>query len=122
MIGDALSGPAIAQRWLALARQIIREQLPLVLLAKDDTPWLKALQATNAVHRLPALHGFSLAERARAAGCDAVLSLDDAPGASWQAPRLADELGVALFASPGPLATEAGAHALAALPYSVGQA
>jgi GT2 family glycosyltransferase len=122
LIGDALSGPAIAQRWLALARQIIREQLPLVLLAKDDTPWLKALQATNAVHRLPALHGFSLAERARAAGCDAVLSLDDAPGASWQAPRLADELGVALFASPGPLATEAGAHALAALPYSVGQA
>ncbi|MFJ4157045.1 glycosyltransferase family 2 protein [Pseudomonas sp. NPDC089752] len=122
LIGDALHSPAIAQRWLALARQVTREQLPLVLLAKDDTPWLKALQATNAVHRLPTLQGFSLAERARAAGCDAVLSLDDTPGAGWQAPRLADELGVALFASPRPVATEAGAHALAALPFSVGQA
>ncbi|ESW38901.1 glycosyltransferase family 2 protein, partial [Pseudomonas taiwanensis] len=75
LIGDALSNPVIAQRWLTLARQIIREQLPLVLLAKDDTPWLKALQATGAVHRLPALQGFSLVERARASGCDAVLSL-----------------------------------------------
>lgn len=122
LIGDALNNPVITQRWLALARQVIREQLPLVLLAKDDTPWLKALQATGAVHRLPALQGFSLAERARAAGCDAVLSLDDAPGAGWQAPMLASELAVALFANPGPVATEAGAHALASLPYSLSQA
>jgi len=122
LIGDALNNPIIAQRWLALARQIIREQLPLVLLAKDDTPWLKALQATGAVHRLPALQGFSLAERARAAGCDAVLSLDDAPGAGWQAPMLASELAVALFATPGPVATEAGAQALTTLPYSLSQA
>lgn len=122
LIGDALNNPVIAQRWLALARQIIREQLPLVLLAKDDTPWLKALQATGAVHRLPALQGFSLAERARAAGCDAVLSLDDAPGAGWQAPMLASELAVALFASSGPVATEAGAQALTSLPYSLSQA
>ncbi|MEE1918374.1 glycosyltransferase family 2 protein [Pseudomonas asiatica] len=122
LIGDALNNPVIAQRWLALARQIIREQLPLVLLAKDDTPWLKALQATGAVHRLPALQGFSLAERARAAGCNAVLSLDDTPCAGWPAPALADELAVALFASPGPMASEAGASALTSLPFSLGQA
>ncbi|MCE0881425.1 glycosyltransferase family 2 protein [Pseudomonas putida] len=122
LIGDALNNPGIAQRWLALARQVVREQLPLVLLAKDDTPWLKALQTTGAVHRLPALQGYSLAERARVAGCDAVLSLDDAPGAGWPAPALADALAVALFASPSPMASEAGASALTLLPFSLGQA
>ena len=121
LIGDTLHDPVIIQRWLALARQIIRERLSLVLLAKDDTPLLKALQATGAVHRLPILRGFGLAERARAAGCDAVLSLDDDPGAGWQAPLLASELAVALFASPGPVASEAGAHALASLPFSMSQ-
>ncbi|KAF0256756.1 glycosyltransferase family 2 protein [Pseudomonas putida] len=122
LIGDALNNPVIFQRWLALARQVIREQLPLVLLAKDDTPWLKALQATGAVHRLPPLQGLSLAERALAAACDAVLSLDHAPGTDWQAPMLASELDVALFASPGPVATEAGAYALTSLPYSLSKA
>ncbi|WAC00637.1 glycosyltransferase [Pseudomonas putida] len=122
LIGDSLSNPAIAQRWLALARQIISDQLPLVLLAKDDSPWLKALQATGAVYRLPALHGFSLAERAVAAGCGGVLSLDDAPGADWQAALLADELAAPLFASPSPLAAEAGASPTTSLPFSLSQA
>ena len=122
LIGDSLSRPAVAQRWLSLARQAIREQLPLILLAKDDGPWLKALQATGIVHRLPLLHDFSLAERARAAGCGAVLSLDDAPGADWSAPMLAQTLAVPLLANPGAVATEAGASALTSLPFSVSQA
>lgn len=122
LIGDPFSAPAIAQNWLTLARQIIREQLPLVLLAKDDTPWLKALQATGAVHRLPELHGFTLAERARVAGCGGVLSLAANPGADWQAPLLANALAVPLYARPGPMADEAGASALTSLPFSQSQA
>lgn len=122
LIGDTLTNAIIAQRWLALARHIAREGLPLVLLAKDDTPWLKALQATGSIHRLPAPAGFSLAERARAAGCDGVLSLDDAPGAGWLARPLADELTTPLYAPPSPVADEAGANALATLPFSLSQA
>lgn len=122
LIGDNLANPVIAQRWLVLARQLIREQRPLVLLAKDDAPWLKALQASGAVHYLPTLQDFNLAERARAAGCGGVLSLDDAPGADWPAPALADELAVTLFASPGPMASEAGATALTSLPFKLSQA
>lgn len=122
LIGDSLNRPTLAQRWLSLARQAIREQLPLILLAKDDGPWLKALQATGIVHRLPLLHDFSLAERARAAGCGAVLSLDDAPGADWNAPMLAETMAVPLLANPSAVATEAGASALTSLPFSVSQA
>lgn len=93
-----------------------------MLLAKDDTPWLKPLQVTGAVLQLPEMQDFSLAERALAAGCDGVLSLDDSPGAGWPAPMLANQLAVALFASPSPVANEAGASALASLPFSLSQA
>ncbi|MNI76005.1 hypothetical protein D3C73_1322010 [compost metagenome] len=74
------------------------------------------------MHRLPSLEGFSLAERARAAGCGGVLSLDDAPGADWQAALLADELAAPLFASLSPLAAEAGASPITSLPFSLSQA
>lgn len=122
LIGDVLTNPAIAQRWLALARNVVRERLPLVLLAKDDTPWLKTLQVTGAVLRLPEVQDFSLAERALAAGCEGVLSLDDSPGADWPAPLLANQLAVPLFASPSPVAREAGASTLATLPFLLSQA
>ncbi|AJG15105.1 glycosyl transferase [Pseudomonas plecoglossicida] len=122
LIGDTLTNPAIAQRWLSLARHVVRKRLPLVLLAKDDTPWLKTLQVTGAVLRLPQVQDFSLAERALAAGCEGVLSLDDSPGADWPAPMLANQLGVALFASPSPVANEAGASTLATLSFSLSQA
>nr|WP_314876134.1 glycosyltransferase family 2 protein [uncultured Pseudomonas sp.] len=122
LIGDSLSDSHLGQRWLALARRIKREQLPLVLLAKDDTPWLKALQASGVVNPLPALHGFSLAERARAAGCGGVLSLDGAPGADWPAALLAAELAAPLFASTSPMAVEAGANPTTSHPFSLSQA
>jgi len=121
MIGDTLSDPAIAQRWLQVARQITREQLPLRLLAQNDTPWLKPLMATGAVHRLPALHGFNPAELARSAGCAGVLSLVDEPGAGWSAPLLANDLALPLYASASLLAGEAGAAALSSLPFSPSQ-
>ncbi|WP_028634726.1 glycosyltransferase family 2 protein [Pseudomonas parafulva] len=122
LIGDTLFNSIIAQRWLELARHIARQGLPLVLLAKEDTPWLKALQTTGSVHRLAAPVGFSLAERARAAGCNGVLSLDDAPGAGWLAPTIADELTMPLYAPPSPVAEEAGANTLATLPLTLSQA
>lgn len=122
LIGDSLSDPYVGQRWLALARRIKREQLPLVLLAKDDTPWLTALQATGTVQRLPVLQDLNLGECARAAGCEGVLSLDDAPGSAWPAAQLADELGTLLIASPGPLATEVSASPTTSLPFSLSQA
>jgi len=112
LIGDVLSKPAIAQLWLTLARQLARTRIPLLLLIKDDSPWLKQLQATGIVQRLPVIQALSLAERAQAAGCDGVLSLDDSPGADWQAPFLARELAVPLFAPPGTVSDEVGAHPL----------
>lgn len=122
LIGDSLTNPALAQRWLALARRAVREKLPLILLAKDDTPWLKTLQVTGAVLRLPEVQDFSLAERAQAAGCDGVLSLDESPGAGWTAPMLANHIGVALFASPSPVADEARASTPAFPPFTPSQA
>ena len=122
LIGDSLNRPAIAQRWVDFARQIVREQWPIVLLAKDESPGLKALEATGAVHRLPALHELSLAERALAAGCSGVLSLDRNPGASWLAPLLADELSTLLFAYPSAVAAEAGACTLTTHPFELSQA
>lgn len=122
LIGDALEGPLIAKRWQALAQQVVREQLPLVFIADSATPWFRGLEVTGAVYRLPVMQGFSLAERARAAGCSGVISLDDAPCASWQAPLLAFELNLPMFASPSLIADEAGAQALSSLPYSLSQA
>ncbi len=122
LIGDTLNRPVVTQRWLHLARQICRERRPTLLMAIDDSPGLKALQATGAVYRLPDLSGFSLAERALAAGCEAVLSLDDSPGADWMGPLLAAELGIALFAPPSEVATDAGARTFISLPFTLGQA
>jgi len=122
IIGDMLDSPTIASRWMALARQMIRQQIPVVLLATADTPSLKHLKSTGAVYRLPELPGFSVAERAHAAGCSGVLSLDDTPCASWQAPLLAIDLNVPLFAGPNPIAEEAGAHPLSSLPFPLSQA
>lgn len=122
LIGDNLSDPLVAQRWLTLARRIKREQWPLVLLCRCDTPWLTALQATGAVQRLPMLQGFNLRDCARAAGCGGVLSLDNAPGAAWPAAKLADELDAPLIASPSPQATEASASPTTSLTFSLSQA
>ncbi|AFK67949.1 MULTISPECIES: glycosyltransferase family 2 protein [Pseudomonas] len=122
IIGDMLDSPTIACRWISLARQMTRQQVPFVLLATADAPSLKHLQSTGAVYRLPEIPGFSLAERAYAAGCSGVLSLDDTPCASWQAPLLAIELNVPLFSGPSPIAEEAGAHPLSSLPFPLSQA
>ncbi|WP_286953248.1 MULTISPECIES: glycosyltransferase [unclassified Pseudomonas] len=121
IIGDGLADTTVAQRWLQLARHITREQLPVRLLAKDDTPWLKALRATGAVHLLPKLQDWGYPEVAQSAGCDGVLSLADNGGADWEAPMLASELALPLYAIPSLLATEAGATALSFLPFSTSQ-
>ncbi len=122
LIGDELNSADIVRHWLNVGRLITREQLPLLLLAKDDTPGIRALLATGAVQVLPELHGFSLAERARSAGCDAVLSLSTAPNTDWSAPALARELAVPLYAWLQPLSVEAGAATATFLPFSLSQA
>ncbi len=109
LIGDSLDGPETGSEWLALARHIVRNQLPLTLLAIGDTPWFRTLQAVGSAQLLPELQGFTVAQRAMAAGCDAVLSLIDAPDADWRAPTLAAELSLPLYAKPGALADELGA-------------
>jgi GT2 family glycosyltransferase len=117
LIGDSLSDASIHRDWLALARQLARSQFTAVLLAREDTPGLKALQATGRVHLLPQVQGFTFAQRAKAAGCDAVLSLNGAPDADWPAPALAAELGLPLYANPGLIADELGAAPLTHLPF-----
>ncbi|MFS0826268.1 glycosyltransferase family 2 protein [Pseudomonas phoenicis] len=118
VIGDSLRDTATVQSWLDIARHIGRAKLPIRLLAQYDSPGLKQLRAVGCFQVLPELHDFSVAERARAAGCDAVLSLAQDPGGDWIAPGLAAQLGVPLFARAHPLASEAGAHPLTSLPFT----
>lgn len=122
LIGDTLQDAGLAEQWLNLARRITREKLPLQLLSPANGPWLKALLATGAVQSLPEVYGLEQAECTVLAGCKAVLSLEQTPGAGWNAPTLAHELGLALYAPLGPVANEAGAMSLKQLPISLGQA
>ncbi|MBF8788717.1 glycosyltransferase family 2 protein [Pseudomonas asiatica] len=121
LIGDALDNPQLIQSWVSLGRRVTRERLPVTLLVKQDTPWLKTLSATGAVQVLPAVNGFSLTEIAKAAGCDAVVSLATSPGATWLAPTLAKQFDLPLYTRPHSLGTEAGANAVAQLPFSLSQ-
>ncbi|NWC84190.1 glycosyltransferase family 2 protein [Pseudomonas putida] len=109
LIGDNLNTPDIGHQWLELARHIVRNQLPMTLVATADTPWLRALQSVGSTQLLPELQGFTFAQLANSAGCDGVLSLVNAPDADWLAPNLAAELNLPLYAKPGPLADELGA-------------
>ncbi|KPY85522.1 Glycosyl transferase protein [Pseudomonas syringae pv. tagetis] len=122
IIADSLSGADIAGRWLELGRRITREKLPLILLLASDSPWSKTLLATGAIHALPITHGLSLADAVLIAGCTAALSLEQNPGASWRAADLAAELGLPLYAPPGPVANEAGALPINTLPISSSRA
>ncbi|AUA32248.1 glycosyltransferase [Pseudomonas sp. SGAir0191] len=118
VIGDSLRDATIAHRWLEVARHIKRTKLSTRLVAPSDGPLLKLFQATGTVHVLPDLDGFTLVERAQAAGCDAVLSLAENPGSDWAAPGLAAQLGLPLFAPSNLLASETGAAALTSLPFT----
>ncbi|WP_162885024.1 glycosyltransferase family 2 protein [Pseudomonas syringae] len=109
LIADGLSDPDIAKQWLELGRRITHENQSLVLLVAEDGPWVKPLLATGAIHALPIAQGLSQADCILLAGCTAALSLERSPGASWRAADLAVELGLPLYAMPGPLAQEAGA-------------
>ena len=112
LIGDDLHDAKTAKEWVAIARRITREQLPLRLIAKDDGPWFKTLLTTGAVHPLPKLRGLTLAERTLAVGCNAVVSLDLTPGAGWRGPDLAAQVRLPLYTLPGPLADEVGAFSI----------
>lgn len=118
VIGDSLRDIPLAQRWLDVARHIKRTKLSIRLVAPSDGPLLKQLQAAGTVDVLPDLDGFTLAERAQAAGCDAVLSLAENPGSDWAAPGLAAQLGIPLFAPSNLLASEIGAADLTSLPFT----
>lgn len=122
VIGDCLRDGASAPLWISVARYINRAKLPVRLVAIGDGPLLKQLQATGTVYVLPELDGFELAERATAAGCDAVLSLAENPRSEWAAPNLADQLGVPLFTPSNLLASETGAASLTSLPFILSSA
>ncbi|KPX82463.1 Glycosyl transferase family protein [Pseudomonas amygdali pv. mellea] len=122
LIADSLSGADIAEQWLELGRRITREKLPLVVLVPGENPWVKPLLATGAIHALPNAQGLSLADCVLIAGCTAALSLEQNPGASWRAADLAAELGLPLYAVPGPVAREAGALPINTLPISLSRA
>ena len=117
LIGDDLSKPEIAQRWLKLAQHISREQIPIQLLAESTDLLLKQLNTASAVYVLPKLKMFSLVERAQAAGCEGILSLAENPGSDWLAPMLADQLDLPLFAYLSPLASETCATELTSLSF-----
>ena len=122
LIADDIRDADMADQWIALARRITRENLQVTLLAPGDSPWLKALLATGAVHALPEVQGLERADCASLAGCKGALSLDQDPGAGWKAPMLAAALGFPLYAAPGPLAQEAGALSISQLPFSLSRA
>jgi GT2 family glycosyltransferase len=109
LIADQLGNAEIAGQWIDLARRITREKLPVALLASGDSPWLKTLLATGAVHALPETQGLDRADCLLLVGCKGALSLDLNPGASWRAPAMASALGLPLYAIPGAVAKEAGA-------------
>ncbi|MBD8496249.1 glycosyltransferase family 2 protein [Pseudomonas syringae] len=122
LIADNLHDAELARQWVSLARRITREQLPVLLLSRDHGPWLKTLLATGAVEVLTGTHGLDKADCTLLAGCRAALSLEQSPGASWCAPTRARELGLPLYAPPGPVAQEAGALSYKQLSMSLEQA
>lgn len=122
LIADELHNADIAGQWINLARRITREKLQVTLLALGDSPWLKALIATGAVHALPEVQGLDRADCVLLAGCKGALSLDLNPGAGWKAPFLASTLGLPLYAIPGPVAQDAGALPINQLPLSLSRA
>jgi len=113
LIADALDRPAVCSRWLALARQCAREGATGRLLLDHPTPWEHELLSTGAVMTVPKLSGVSTPELLRLAGCTAAVSLDDAPGAGWAGPRIAQRHGLALYAPASAMAREAAAAPLA---------
>ncbi len=121
LIGDTLDNPQIVEQWVNVGKRITRENLPLTLLVKNDTPWMKILCATGAVHVLPDINGFSKAETAQAAGCDGAVSLAACPTTEWHAPVLASQFDLPLYSPPHALAAEAGAIPVAQLPFSLSQ-
>ncbi|WP_145255190.1 glycosyltransferase family 2 protein [Pseudomonas sp. DE0157] len=119
LIGDALNDPKNIQKWIEAGRHIMREQLPIVLLITEDSPWLKTLLDTGAVQPIPVISGFDASEIAAAIGCDAVVSLADSPGAAWPAAALAKKFDLPLYSNPHSAGIEAGANHLALLPFSL---
>lgn len=121
MIADELINADLARLWIELGRRITRDHLKLTLLAPGDSPWLKTLLATGAVHALPQVQGLEPADCASLAGCTGALSLEANPGAGWKAPATAALLGVPLYAVPGAISQEAGALSMKLLPFSLSQ-
>lgn len=121
LIADTIKDAEIAGRWINLGRRITQENLPVMLLSQNDGPWLKSLLVTGAVHALPSVPGLDLADCVLLAGCKGALSLEINPGAGWNAPNLATELGLPLYAIPGAVATEAGALSINVLPITPSQ-
>jgi hypothetical protein len=122
LIADDLRDGEVADRWIDLARHMTRKNIPVVLLVNGDSPWLKSLTATGAVHALPEVQGLETTDCLSLAGCDAALSLDPEPGAGWQAPYLASTLGLPLYAITSAVAKEAGALPMNHLPFSLSRA
>lgn len=122
LIGDELRDAYIADQWIALARRITREKLQVNLLVLGDSPWLKPLLATGAVHALPQVQGLDRKECVLLCGCEGALSLEASPGAGWKAPSLASALDLPLYAIPGEVASEAGALPINQLPLSLSRA
>ncbi|MGA9220509.1 MAG: glycosyltransferase family 2 protein [Pseudomonas graminis] len=122
LIADDLRDAEIAGRWIDFARSVTRDNLPVVLLADGDHPWLKTLIATGAVHALPEVQGLDKIDCLSLTGCDAALSLEAAPGAGWSAPDLASTIGLPLYAVTSAVAKEAGALPMNHLPFSLSRA
>ncbi|KQQ65563.1 glycosyl transferase [Pseudomonas sp. Leaf127] len=121
LIADELHSAELAHQWLELGRRITREKLPIQLLTYGNSPWSKALVATGAVHALPNVQGLDAVECMLLSGCKAAISLECNPDADWNAPALASELCVPLYAPPGTFTNEAGAISFKLLPLSLGQ-
>lgn len=120
LIADRPSSPQLTARWRHLARALQRQRATLQLLLPADTPLDADLLKLGNLHRLPDIDGLTAQEVLSLCGCNAALSLDDAPTLDWPAPELAAQYGLPLYAPDSAIAHEAAALPLAELLASTG--
>ncbi|MBB3102464.1 glycosyltransferase family 2 protein [Azomonas macrocytogenes] len=126
LIADRLDHARIGERWLQLARHLIRQRQPITLLLSESSPWEKQLLTCRNVVRLPQIDGLSEMEILALSDTTLALSLDDTSPATGVHPRqalqLAQRYQLPLFAPQTSGFTRQGAFGLDALNFFIPEA
>lgn len=89
LIADDLSQPPMLEKWIEIARCLRKNASPYILCVEGDTPALKTLLTTGAVHGLHSPPGFERAEWVTLSGCRVLATLDTGLGAGKCCMRMA---------------------------------